>query len=285
MNFNMFSVVVGNNSCICKCPFCVSCEEIAPLAHDYNYRNLDVAVKLAKSSNIQTVCITSYGEPLLFKDEISSVLPHLSDFPFIELQTNGLLLQNKEEVLPYLKSWYELGLTHIALSTVHFKRKKNDEIYCKSKNKYPDLKETIDFLHKIGFSVRLACICFKDFIDNGALAIDYINFANKLSVEQITLRPLNLEYRREDARIFTHQNHLSDKQKQSIIDAVAKEGTLLLTLDNIGKVYDYNGQNVMISFPLTKDTRSADPNNTRNLIYFPDGHIRYEWEKTGGILL
>lgn len=287
MKFNMFSIVVGNNSCLCKCPFCVSCEEITPNKQKYNTRNLNIAINLAKTSNIQTACITSYGEPLLFPDEITTVLEKIDgSIPFVELQTNGLLFAyEKERLNSYLSKWYELGLTHIALSTVHFDRKKNDEIYRKGKNDYPNLSSTVSFLHDKGFSVRLVCICFKDFIDNGEKAYEYIKFGKSLGAEQITLRPLNLEYRREDAAIFTKENCLSLNQEMDIENVLTEKGDILLTLPNIGKVYDVEGQNVMYSMHLDKNTRSRDPENTRNLIYFPDGHIRYEWEKTGGILL
>ena len=52
-----------------------------------------------------------------------------------------------------------------------------------------------------------------------------------------------------------------------------------------GTIYDVNGQNVCLSLPLNKNTRDANPENARNLIFFQDGHIRYEWEMEGGILL
>ena len=50
-------------------------------------------------------------------------------------------------------------------------------------------------------------------------------------------------------------------------------------------VYDVNGQNVLLSLPLTKYTRDTNPENLRKLIFFQDGHLRYEWEMEGGILL
>ena len=64
-----------------------------------------------------------------------------------------------------------------------------------------------------------------------------------------------------------------------------KNGTKLLELERIGTIYDVNGQNVCISLPLNKNTRDTNPENARNLIFFQDGHIRYEWEMKGGILL
>lgn len=291
MKFKMFSVVVGTNACISNCPFCVSCERPNKdnlMAENINIRNFKIALNLANRSEIDTVMITSMGEPLLFPDQITEYLIEInkSKIPFVELQTNAILLWlNKEKYIPYLQQWYDLGLTTIAISTVHYDRVINDINYCTGQNKYPDLKSLVEFLHQLGFSVRLTCICMKEYIENGNQALKYIKFANSINAEQVTLRPLNLEYRREDARDFTQQNVLSEEQKEEIRNTLQKNGTKLLTLDKIGEIYDINGQNVCLSFPLTKYTRNEDPNNIRNLIFYPNGHIYYEWEMKGGILL
>ncbi len=294
MNFNMFSIVVGNSACICKCPFCVSCENYNTKDNfrHFNERNFKIALSLATKYSGPTACITSYGEPLLFPDEITKTLLLIDkQIPFVELQTNGLLFDiEKEEYKEYLEKWYELGLTHIALSTVHYDRKMNESIYCNksvvTKNyKYPDLKELIEYLHSFGFSVRLVCICFDKFIDSAQKIVDYVEFAKNCKAEQVTIRPLNLEYRRDDAKLFTHKHKLNEETVEEIKKCFDDNFDKLLVLPNIGEIYDVNGQNCLLSFPLNKNTRSMDIENTRNLIYFPDGHIRYEWEKTGGILL
>ena len=79
--------------------------------------------------------------------------------------------------------------------------------------------------------------------------------------------------------------NLEDNQKAEIKEYLEKNGTKLLELERIGTIYDVNGQNVCISLPLNKNTRDTNPENARNLIFFQDGHIRYEWEMEGGILL
>lgn len=69
MKFKMFSVVVGSAACIANCPFCVSCEKPNKdnlKDYEINFRNLKIAGSLANRSNIDTVMLTSRGEPLLF---------------------------------------------------------------------------------------------------------------------------------------------------------------------------------------------------------------------------
>jgi hypothetical protein len=49
-------------------------------------------------------------------------------------------------------------------------------------------------------------------------------------------------------------------------------------------VFDYKGQNVCLSNCLTHEPYT-DKSVMRNLIFFPDGHLRYDWEYQGAILL
>lgn len=293
MKFKMFSVVTGTEECISKCPFCVSCEKIeGRQAPDVNWRNFHIACNLANRSNVDTVMLTSRGEPLLYPEMITNYLKNLHPykFPFIELQTNGILFMkdsgkwstyNKEYTL---KKWYELGLTTITISVVSDEYEKNRQNYTPHGN-YINLKEMINYLHSFGFSLRLTCILQKGITSTTDEIKKFIEFAKAAGVEQTTLRPLNMEYRREEIKSYLHEHMLTDDDKENIQRWLESHGTQLLVLDDIGTVWDVNGQNVMFSVPLTANTRSTDPDNRRNLIFFEDGHLRYEWEKTGGILL
>lgn len=122
-------------------------------------------------------------------------------------------------------------------------------------------------------------------MDNSKEVSEFIKFAKQNKVEQVTLRPVNDEYRRESARLWILENKLTDENKKEIKDYLENNGTKLLELERIGTIYDVDGQNVLLSLPLTKYTRDTNPENLRNLIFFQDGHIRYEWEMEGGILL
>lgn len=291
MKFKMFSVVVGSEACIASCPFCVSCEKIIKETmkeKDINWRNLDIAANLATRSNVDTVMLTSRGEPLLFPEQISNYLKHLKKykFPFIELQTNGILLsKNRKKYDSYLRKWYEDGLTTITISVISEKKDLNRKNYMQDNSDYIDLPELINYLHELKFCVRLTCVCCKDTMSTINQVDSFIKFAKENNVEQVTLRPVNDEYRRKSAHDWILKNKLTNKDKKKIRKYLDKNGTRLLELERIGTIYDVYGQNVLFSHPLTKYTRDTNPENIRNLIFFQDGHIRYEWEMEGGILL
>lgn len=291
MKFKLFSVVVGTSACIANCPFCVSCEKPNKdnlLEPDLNIRNLKIAANLANRSNIDTVMLTSKGETTLFPNQISEYLKTLQEFnfPFIELQTNGILLwEQQEKYIPFLKKWYNLGLTTITISTVSEKSEVNRKNYLPNSKSYINLSGLIKMLHKIGFSLRLTCVCCKETMDNIEKIKSYISYAKKNYVEQVTLRPVNDEYKRKSTQEWINKNKLTNEEIMKIKIFLDTSGTKLLEIERIGTVYDIGGQNVCLSAPLNKYTRDTNPENGRQLIYFPDGHIRYEWEMNGGILL
>lgn len=300
MRSKMLSVIVGTEECIAKCPFCVSCEPVRGTGckRDLNMRNFEVSLKYAEKAGVETMVLTSRGEPLLYPDEITQYLGVLQEsninIPFVELQTNGILFQagKNRDLDMYLTDWYNKGLTHIALSTVSYKNKANALNYLGDEDaNYPDLSETIIYLHKKGFSVRLVCVMCEEvdekdcFVSTASQMVRYLSFARKFEVEQVTFRPVNMEYRREDTHNWCKRHLLSDLKKESINNFLADIGTVLQEIPRVGTVYDLQGQNVMFSVPLTKYTDNSDAESTRQLIYFPDGHLRYEWEKEGAILL
>ena len=167
MKFSIFSIVAGTSRCVTVCPFCVS-GELATAENrqvpEINHRNLNKACELAKTSGVQTVMLTSRGEPTLFPDQITEYLETLEPykFPFIELQTNGIpIARNFEKYRPYLEKWHELGLSTVLISTVSNRPEINSEVYTPRTRQYIDLPQLIENIHSIGLTVRLTAVCTK----------------------------------------------------------------------------------------------------------------------------
>lgn len=88
-----------------------------------NWRNFDKACRIAELNGITTVLLTGKGKPTLFPDQLTEYFRHLQkyNFPILELQTNAVLFAEQEEKYDkYLREWYELGLTIISISVVHY---------------------------------------------------------------------------------------------------------------------------------------------------------------------
>lgn len=300
MKIQTFSIVAGTKVCNAKCPFCVSrmtpSDGIGLEELKVNWRNFHKACALAKQCGVTTVLITGKGEPTLYPDNITDYMKalHQHMFPLVELQTNGILLGEKnDEYEEYLKRWYELGLTTIAISIVSHEDRANQQIYMGGVGeqltlpRYPPLAETIAFLHKKGFSVRLSCVLIRNVLGEAGQIRSLRNlvaFAKDSGVEQLTLRPLNKPDHCEDKAVeeYCRANMLTEDEYDALDYWLRQSGNRLMTLTHGATVYDVDGQNVCLTSSLTINPAGE---NLRQLIFFPDGHLRYDWQYEGAILL
>lgn len=291
MKIQTFTVVSGNAICNAKCPFCVSkmtgVKEIGMRPTKVNWINFHKACRMAQVNNITSVLLTGKGEPTLFPDQITDYLQHLQkyDFPILELQTNGILFSEQSEKYDkYLKEWYELGLSIISISVVHYDPEKNRANYVPGKKTYPDLGKLIDKLHKIGYSVRFSVVLIKDHIDTPKEAQKMVETANKWGVEQVSLRPVAApeESESEKYKADTLNLMLTAKKISDINRWAEKHGRLLLSYGHNSRIFDIDGQNVCLTDALTIKPGTDD---IRQMIFFPDGHIRFDWQYKGAIIL
>jgi molybdenum cofactor biosynthesis enzyme MoaA len=294
------SIVVGSAACNARCPFCVS--KMTPLngmdnkADVINFRNWKQACTLAKNSGVTTILLTGKGEPTLFPSQITQVLSELQpyEFPIIELQTNAIPIADGKIDDGILRQWYNLGLRVIAISNVGIDADLNRRVYLPYKDAYIDLPAVIKRLHGLGFSIRLATVMIKGGIDTPEAVQQLLNFAANHNVEQTTIRPvtraadnprekrLKVVAEAQTAQEWVNENGITESDVLRIHEWIAKSGTLLRRLPHGAEVYDYDGQNICLTNCLTREPEQPE---IRQLIYFPDGHIRYDWEKQGAIIL
>jgi len=291
MRIQTFSIVAGSEACNARCPFCISKmtppQGVALKEPVVNWRNFRKASFFAKQSGATTVLITSKGEPTLFPEQITKYLDALKefDFPFIELQTNGILIaEQKERYLPFIKTWYDRGMTLIAISIVHYESEKNRQIYLPYKKEYIDLAVLIKNLHDIGFSVRLACVLADGFIDTPKKLNQLVLFAKQNNVEHLTIRPVNKPQKSRDnsVGVWVEKNYLKETNFEAIKAFLATRGVRILDRAHNVAVYDVDGQNVCLTNCLVNDPTEEE---LRQFIFFPDGHLRYDWQYAGAIVL
>jgi len=303
MKIQTLSIVAGSTECNARCPFCVSkmtcANGVKPGTTVVNWRNFHKACRLALLSGVTTVMITGKGEPTIFPNQIDEFLHEVKryELPLVELQTNGILFSKKGPmglVLDnHVKSWYQDGLSTVAISVVHYADELNNRIYNPYEEEYPSLSKTIRYLHGIGFSVRLSCVLVKGYIDSVKSMIGMIEYAKDHEVEQLTFTPVNrTTAKKDDEHWKWAESHALDASELNGIrgffdvDSERKGVTVLMHLLHGATVYDVKGQNVCYSECLNLNTFGhARHPELRNLIFFPDGHLRYDWQYSGAILL
>jgi molybdenum cofactor biosynthesis enzyme MoaA len=290
MKIQTFTVIVGTTACNARCPYCVSrmtpsCGVgAAPIPP--NTRNFEVACRFARSSGVSTVLLTGKGEPTLFPAQISEYVTRSQafGFPFIEMQTNGIRLAEDGRLEDDLRAWYRAGLTTVSVSIAHPDPDRNAEIFRPGRPYDP--WALVEKLHRIGLAVRVNCTLVKGYVDRPAEVASLVDLCRERRVEQLTVREVTRPEESEDPEasgwVAEHGTEGLCEEVRAELDRRGSGATRLLELPHGGLVYDWRGQNLCLGNCLTGST---DPEDIRQLIFFPDGHLRYDWRYPGAIIL
>ena len=288
MQIQTFSIVTGSGACNARCPFCVSrmtgASALKP--EPPNWRNFEIACRLAVRAGATTAMLTGKGEPTLWPDLITEYLERLvrHPIPIVELQTNGLDIARGRVGRERLERWYELNLTTVALSVVGHEQRKNLQIYTPEQS-YPDLVSLVDLLHDVGFTVRIICVLLKGYVDTPERLAELVEFTRRHQVEQLTLVPVAQpdQTRDPEASEWTSQHQLGRGELMALHKWIEFSGMHVLDLPHGARVYDVGGQNVCLNHCL--DPQPTQLDQMRNLIFFPNGRLRHRWDADGSIIL
>lgn len=294
MKFNTFCIVSGTENCTAGCAWCVASMtpdlgvgrgKVKPI----DQKTFEMACRLAKQSDLDTARLTGKGEPTIYPGQITEYLKLLQPhgFSFVELQTHGGHLAKEDRVsLDDMRTWADLGLTHVCISIISYKRSRNGQHYF-SKNKahrdYFDMGELIEKLHGLRLNVRLTCIMQRGDIDSADELDRLMKWSKKVKADQVTILPVNKpEDSTRNPRVYDAavRAMLTNAQLKDI-RAYASRGELLRTLPWGGQIYDLNGQNLCLNYCLTETPNSDD---SRQLIFYPPGTIGYDWQYEGATL-
>lgn len=302
MKINTLSIVIGNRACNARCGFCVSrmtgfgevagkaLERHLPMADTATHSNFEAAIQLAKIAGTTTVLLTGKGEPTLSPHEITRYLRLLAgQFPFIELQTNGLAIgrafrndaPESVAMREKLAEWRALHLNTIALSVVSERNEENADVY---HHDYPDLAATVDRLHEMGFTVRLSLMLVGGIVDTPERLAAVVAWCRARGVEQLTVRPIRRPDATHDEEVseFVLQRGLPPSAEDAITGWVERNGTKILRLSHGASVFDVFGQNVCLTDCLTVPEA---PDHIRTLIFYSSGRVAYHWHHPGAVLL
>jgi len=325
MRIQTFSAVIGTKACDADCPFCVS--HITGFDNldntpAINFRNFEKAVSLARSGGCTTMLFTGKGEPTLYPMgmgfQVGPIPVDTASVLFVELQTNALqigylaregrLRHHERKTLPKyqrisemdLVEWWRLGLNTICISVTSLKADENATTY---RADYPDLGTTVDYLHELGFSIRLCVMMENGKVDTPEKVFEVAAWCKEHDIAQCTVRPIRRSKPKpvvsEGGKLtvipeapatdpfsaYVDEHGLSDEQECNIRSAVDARAELIMTLmhgDNQAKVYDVDGQNMCVSDCLTYEPKTDD---IRTLIFYSNGKIMHDWQFAGARLL
>jgi pyruvate-formate lyase-activating enzyme len=299
MKATSMSIVVGDRSCNARCPFCISrlttAIRIEPKAGvRVDADRFNNACRYAVSCGVNTVILTGNGEPTLFPELLTFYAREAAEhFPLVELQTNGIVLyrmlkDNQAILSPYHHDLSLNKVTTFAISCVGWGNGLQHAIMQPDGERI-DLWELVDMLHDHGKSVRLSCVMFCGGVQDIYGVYEMARIAKKHAVEQLNFTPVthprselfDLSDKMEAVRSWIAQYSLTPPQWRIIQHHLDENATLLLEQLHGARIYDYLGQNICLSNCLT---HSTDPETMRQLIWYPDNHLRYSWEYPGAII-
>ena len=280
--FGTFSVVTGTSKCNAACPYCIS--RMTPsvkLETMINKRNFRKACLYAKQNGISTVLFTGKGEPLLDMSMLSQYMYMIEghDFPFIELQTNGLLIKDAP-----LGEWRDRGMSLISLSVAHPDISMNADLIQYHGGLTFDYWEAVDYIRDHGLSVRINCTVFKGGTDSLELAKEFRVKCLAHEVAQLTFRqatvPKACESKKVADWISARPTPMLDNMQIGF--KASPDIHLCAELPHGAKIYDWGDQNVCLNNCVTETT---DPSDIRQLIFYPDGKLLYSWNYPGARIL
>jgi len=280
-----FSVVVGDQRCNAKCPFCVAQLTASDFSDyvDFDESKFNCAIRIVEQmrEGLLTVLLTGQGEPLLFPKQITRYLDVINGrFPRIELQTNGTLVTKN---LTNLRRWQDDGLTLVCLSIASHSAKHSNQVMGIKSISY-DYWHTASMLKDIGLNVRLNCTMTTAGTYLPADCEKIIDRANNAGIDQVTFREVEMPSVSLDSKIAAWvAAHKPEDAAKKLHHYLALNGAVeLLQLPHGGRVYNYKDQNVAIGTCLTETT---NPDDIRQIIFFPDSRIAYSWQYPAARLL
>jgi len=293
MKTHTFSIVVGGRDCNASCPWCISKMTESnfklPITN-VNWRRFETACRIAQQARdgLITVLLTGKGEPTLHPELIEQYLLKLQQygpFPLIDLQTNGVLLDphvdnNLTNLLP---RWRNHHLTLVCISIAHSDAMANNTLM-QIRSKQYDYLRAVHAIHDAGLAVRLNVTMTRSGMHSADDMEFFINLAKENGIEQLIMREVTMPTHAINATVaaVTEKEIPHGASKKLFHYLELHDANRLPDLAHGASVFDYRNQNISVNHCLT-DT--LDPNDIRQLIFFPGGEIAYDWKYAGARLL
>jgi len=290
MKVQTLSLVCGTNACNAHCPYCISkqtvgAKDVIP-TREICQRKLLTTMRLAERLKVTTALITGKGEPTLAPKMLSEYIKACtaSGLPLIELQTNGLFFADTTPAFGQLAQWSEQGLTLLAMSVMGVTPESNKHISGPGKDYPVDLEAAVDTAHAADLMFRLTLTMAKGYVDTLEKLLVIVEWAADNHVDQITAGSVTMARGSEEtAGGAWAKDHMIDPREIERIDARLRgQYRMILGLPTGAGVYDVHGVAVCVRDCLSW---SPDPDKMRQMIFYPEGRLTYDWESPAARLL
>ena len=291
MNAQTLSIVVGTG-CNAACKFCISKCTYNPENERGSllkiYGALERTLKYAVLHGVDTLILTSKGEPLLYMDDIKSFATRARDagIPLIEIQTNGKVLSDMSvgERNRCLMDLRDSGVTGISISVAGETLAKNSDV---QQTTCTDFWEVGKAIMDHGLLFRLSAVVNSEgFPDEGSI-MRFLDKAVDAGVHQVTLRKMGFPHiDNGGSQVKTISEwiaaHSGLKDLAAVTDRIVDSEVLLRKLPWGASVYDYRGMSLCFNDCLPQS--GCEDDTWRSIILQTDGHVYHSWEYRGSIL-
>ena len=299
-----FSIFV-DDYCNADCKFCVAQLRYENMALAYKkpkieddleyYKRLDEVLTYIEPLNV-SVSITG-GEPTLsprFKKIIELVDKH--NIRKRTITTNGSALLKKQDGKKILDYLIDNKFDHLNISKAHYDEEINKKImrYNKGYCSNEDLKKIIPYALEHGLRPRLSCILLKDGIHDVDGMASYIEFYEKLGIDNIIFREL-MDYEEKTMcnREKIDYNKRNKVKLNDIWKEIDKDKRFIPYKNLLGyyyyvEMYDYNKVRVC-SESADLRVQSKEKNDNQDIVYemvfHPNGNLCGSWVDNEDILM
>jgi len=283
---NIDMKVYPTQSCSSDCPFCMT---------DIRYKFKEVDTELFLSNFAEAVeeyhsnggrkILFTGGEPTNCPDKLLGMLKIIKDYimDLVVLYTNGtklLKIEKKDELEKKLiEHLADVGLHSLNISVHHYDANRRQEL---SREPICDIEEVVREATKNGISVRLNCTLLKDYIGNAEELMKYLDFANRIGVNDIYFRDLfHLENRELSIKYADLKKvNYTDRQRidfYSLIEIFSKNEEVksierLSRHKGQGDTHIFEYRKMRVSFG-TLEIGTEDPNHYTYFVFMPDGNV------------
>lgn len=174
----MFRLIV-TEACNARCKYCLA-EDTPKNGQNQSLRAVERAAKKAKQNGASEASISG-GEPLLGDKVLDKIRIVKKYFDKINLQTNGILLNNP-------KGFKEAGITTVIVNLPSYDKATYEELT--GVKKYDQAILNIKKAVKAGLNVRINALLVKGYTDDYAHCLKMMEFSKQLGLKELTFTQL-----------------------------------------------------------------------------------------------